>query len=88
MGNEPHNQGLYEARCEHNACGIGAAVNISSRGEDSIIGYGKQMLLNQHHRGLGGAEEPQTVVDADLRPLPTYAKTLFTKSFAKSPIRS
>jgi len=49
--------GLYEARREHDACGIGAVVNISGKREHSIIEYGKQILLNLHHRGAAGADE-------------------------------
>jgi glutamate synthase (NADPH/NADH) large chain len=49
--------GLYEPRREHDACGIGAVVNISGKREHSIIEYGKQVLLNLHHRGAAGADE-------------------------------
>jgi len=49
--------GLYEPRREHDACGIGAVVNISGKREHSIIEYGKQILLNLHHRGAAGADE-------------------------------
>jgi glutamate synthase domain-containing protein 2/glutamate synthase domain-containing protein 1/glutamate synthase domain-containing protein 3 len=49
--------GLYETRREHDACGIGAVVNISGKREHSIIEYGKQILLNLHHRGAAGADE-------------------------------
>jgi glutamate synthase (NADPH/NADH) large chain len=49
--------GLYEARREHDACGIGAVVNISGKKEHSIIEYGKQTLINLHHRGAAGADE-------------------------------
>jgi glutamate synthase (NADPH/NADH) large chain len=51
------NYGLYETRQEHDACGIGAIVNISGKKEHSIIEYGKQILLNLHHRGAAGADE-------------------------------
>ena len=51
------NHGLYETRREHDACGIGAVVNISGKKEHSIIEYGKQILLNLHHRGAAGADE-------------------------------
>jgi len=47
----PGNQGLYESRREHDACGIGAVVNISGKREHTIIEYGKQILLNLQHRG-------------------------------------
>ncbi len=52
----PKNQGLYEARREHDACGIGAVVNISGKQNHSIIQYSKQILLNLHHRGAAGAD--------------------------------
>ncbi|MBL7187962.1 MAG: glutamate synthase large subunit [Phycisphaerae bacterium] len=49
--------GLYEVRREHDACGIGAVVNISGRRDHSILEYAKQILLNLHHRGATGADE-------------------------------
>ena len=51
------NQGLYETRYEHDSCGIGAVVNISGVKDHSIIEYGRQILLNLHHRGAAGADE-------------------------------
>ncbi len=51
------NQGLYETRYEHDACGIGAVVNISGNRDHSIIEYAKQILINLHHRGAAGADE-------------------------------
>ncbi|MFZ2148223.1 MAG: glutamate synthase-related protein [Sedimentisphaerales bacterium] len=51
------NQGLYETRYEHDACGIGAVVNICGKRDHSIIEYGKQILINLHHRGAAGADE-------------------------------
>jgi glutamate synthase domain-containing protein 2/glutamate synthase domain-containing protein 1/glutamate synthase domain-containing protein 3 len=53
----PGDQGLYESRREHDACGIGAVVNISGKREHVIIEYGKQILLNLQHRGAAGADE-------------------------------
>ena len=50
-------QGLYEVRREHDACGIGAVVNINGTNDHSIIEYGKEILLNLHHRGAAGADE-------------------------------
>ncbi|MHC4231063.1 MAG: glutamate synthase large subunit [Planctomycetota bacterium] len=52
----PKDQGLYEARREHDACGIGAVVNISGKQDHSIIQYAKEVLLNLHHRGAAGAD--------------------------------
>ncbi len=51
------NMGLYETRREHDACGIGAVVNISGRRDHKIIEYGNQILMNLHHRGATGADE-------------------------------
>jgi len=49
----PISQGLYNPRFEHDACGIGAIVNISGKREHAIIDHGKQVLLNLRHRGAG-----------------------------------
>jgi glutamate synthase domain-containing protein 1 len=49
-------EGLYESRREHDACGIGAVVNISGRRDHSIVRYGNQILQNLHHRGAAGAD--------------------------------
>ncbi len=57
MAQRPENQGLYETRYEHDGCGIGAVVNISGKRDHSIIDYGKQILVNLHHRGAAGADE-------------------------------
>ena len=57
MGVRPRNQGLYESRYEHDGCGVGAVVNISGKQSHSIIEYGKEILLNLHHRGAAGADE-------------------------------
>jgi len=51
------NKGLYEARREHDACGIGAVVNISGARDHQIIEYGRQIIQNLHHRGAAGADE-------------------------------
>ena len=53
----PENQGLYDARHEHDACGIGAVVNINGHADHSIIEHSKELLLNLHHRGAAGADE-------------------------------
>ena len=51
------NEGLYEIRREHDACGIGAVVNIAGEKDHSILEYGKEILLNLHHRGAASADE-------------------------------
>ena len=53
----PPPQGLYDPRNEHDACGIGAVVNISGRREHGIIERGREVLLNLQHRGAAGADE-------------------------------
>ncbi len=53
----PENQGLYDARQEHDACGIGAVVNINGRADHSIIKHSKELLINLRHRGAAGADE-------------------------------
>jgi len=53
----PKSQGLYEARREHDACGIGAVVNTSGRRDHSVIEYARQVLVNLQHRGAAGADE-------------------------------
>ncbi|MEE8380087.1 MAG: hypothetical protein V3R49_06915, partial [Gammaproteobacteria bacterium] len=57
MQRTPKNQGLYELRREHDGCGIGAVVNINGQRDHAIIEYGKEILLNLHHRGAAGADE-------------------------------
>jgi len=57
MAKQLKNQGLYEVRREHDACGIGAVVNISGKREHSIIEHGKEILINLNHRGAAGADE-------------------------------
>jgi len=57
MCSRPKDQGLYESRREHDACGIGAVVNISGRRSHQILALGNQVLLNLQHRGAAGADE-------------------------------
>jgi len=57
MQRRPTTQGLYESRREHDACGIGAVASISGQRTHKIIDYGKQVLLNLHHRGAAAADE-------------------------------
>ena len=53
----PKAQGLYDPQWEHDACGIGAVVNISGRRNHGIVEYGRQILVNLMHRGASGADE-------------------------------
>ncbi len=49
--------GLYESRREHDACGVGAVVNISGKASHDIVAKANQILLNLHHRGAASADE-------------------------------
>ena len=53
----PKRFGLYDPQNEHDACGIGAVVNISGSRDHKILAHGKQILLNLLHRGAVGADE-------------------------------
>jgi glutamate synthase domain-containing protein 2/glutamate synthase domain-containing protein 1/glutamate synthase domain-containing protein 3 len=57
MQSYPKSQGLYDPQFEHDACGIGAVVNISGKQDHTIVEYGKQVLLNLMHRGASSADE-------------------------------
>ena len=48
---DSHNRGLYDPRYEHDACGVGMAVNIDGRKEHRIVEYGLELLENMAHRG-------------------------------------
>ncbi len=56
MNVNPTNQGLYDGRFEHDACGIGAVVDIAGRPDHAIVQYGKQVLKNLRHRGAASAD--------------------------------
>ena len=53
----PQDQGLYEARREHDSCGIGAVARISGEASHHILELGNQVLLNLQHRGAAGSDE-------------------------------
>ena len=53
----PRDFGLYEARREHDACGVGAVVNISGRRDRALVELGRQILLNLEHRGAASSDE-------------------------------
>ncbi|MCE5303316.1 MAG: glutamate synthase large subunit [Planctomycetaceae bacterium] len=53
----PNVRGLYDPQWEHDACGIGAVVNISGRRDHAIVEHGRQVLMNLMHRGAAGADE-------------------------------
>ena len=53
----PQQQGLYDPRFEHDACGIGFVVDMKGRVSHEFVEMGIQMLLNLNHRGACGCEE-------------------------------
>ena len=59
MDGLPVEQGLYDPRNEHDACGIGFVVNIKGEQSHDIILKGLQILINLAHRGACGCD-PET----------------------------
>ncbi|MBX9139122.1 MULTISPECIES: glutamate synthase large subunit [unclassified Clostridium] len=51
------NWGLYNSSFEHDACGIGAVVNIKGKKSNKIINDALDILENLKHRGGTGADE-------------------------------
>src|SRR5580704_2210387 len=49
-------QGLYDERNEHAACGVGFVADIKGRKSHDIIRSGLQILVNLDHRGAVGAD--------------------------------
>ncbi len=52
----PADQGLYCARNEHDACGVGFIANIKGVKTHQTIARGLEILLNLDHRGAVGAD--------------------------------
>jgi glutamate synthase (NADPH) large chain len=52
----PPNQGLYDSRNEHDACGVGFIANIRGVKTNETVQRGLQILLNIDHRGAVGAD--------------------------------
>ncbi|MDP7636512.1 MAG: glutamate synthase large subunit [Phycisphaerae bacterium] len=54
----PHrDQGLYHHDCEHDACGIGAVVDIGGARSHHILELSNRIVLNLQHRGAVGSDE-------------------------------
>ncbi len=49
-------QGLYDPRNEHDACGVGFIANIKGVRSHDIVCRGLQILVNLDHRGAVGAD--------------------------------
>ncbi len=52
----PPQQGLYDPRNEHDACGVGFVANVKGKPSHEIVQQGLQILLNIDHRGAVGAD--------------------------------
>jgi glutamate synthase (NADPH/NADH) large chain len=52
----PQNQGLYDSRNEHDACGVGFVANIRGDKSHDTVKRGLEILLNLDHRGAVGAD--------------------------------
>ncbi len=53
----PQSQGLYDARNEHDACGVGFVVDVKGRKSSRVVGQALEVLSNLEHRGACGSEE-------------------------------
>ena len=51
----PAKQGLYDPRFEHDACGIGAIVDLNGKPNHDTIADALTMLERMEHRGGTGA---------------------------------
>ncbi len=58
-GQLPSEQGLYNPRYEHDACGIGFVANINGEASHDILLKGLEILVNLTHRGASGCD-PET----------------------------
>jgi len=52
----PEPQGLYDARNEHDSCGVGFVAHIKGRKSHAIISQALEILKNIDHRGAVGAD--------------------------------
>src|ERR1044071_3521957 len=50
-------EGLYDPFYEHDACGVGAVIDIEGRRSSAIVQQGRHVLLHLNHRGACGCEE-------------------------------
>jgi glutamate synthase (NADPH/NADH) large chain len=53
----PETKGLYDARFEHDACGIGFVANIKGNKSHQVISDALTVLENMEHRGACGSEQ-------------------------------
>jgi len=55
----PKNQGFYDARFEHDACGVGIVCQVKGLKSHEIVSQGLEVLRRLAHRGATGAD-PKT----------------------------
>ena len=55
----PKQQGLYDPRFEHDACGVGFVCDIKGRQSNLLISKALEVLRRLSHRGATGAD-PKT----------------------------
>src|ERR1700678_3122631 len=48
--------GLYDARFEHDACGVGFVADLSGRGGHDVVAKALRVLRNLEHRGAQGGD--------------------------------
>jgi glutamate synthase (ferredoxin) len=53
----PKQQGLYDPRFEHDACGVGFLVDLKGRKTHKLVSDGLTALRNLNHRGACGCED-------------------------------
>src|ERR1700724_746031 len=49
-------QGLYDSRFEHDACGVGFVADLPGRRSHDIVAKGLTVLRNLDHRGAKGSD--------------------------------
>jgi glutamate synthase (ferredoxin) len=54
---DPTQQGLYDPRFEHDACGVGFVVDLKGRKAHDVVEKALRVLLNLGHRGACGCEK-------------------------------
>jgi glutamate synthase (NADPH/NADH) large chain len=50
------NQGLYDSRFEHDACGVGFVADLRAAGGHDVVASALRVLCNLEHRGAAGAD--------------------------------
>lgn len=56
VGDFPPQQGLYDARNEHDACGVSFVADLHGRASHDVVAKGIGALCNMEHRGAQGAD--------------------------------